>query len=45
MRPPGLPTLGGDNVTRQLGSEGNDRDPVRVETVVIGAGQAGQATG
>lgn len=32
-------------MTRQFGSEGNDRDPVRVETVVIGAGQAGLATG
>ncbi|HET7516797.1 MAG TPA: NAD(P)/FAD-dependent oxidoreductase, partial [Actinomycetes bacterium] len=32
-------------MTRQFGSEGNDRDPVRVETVVIGAGQAGLAAG
>ena len=29
---------------RQL-ADGDDRDPVRVETVVIGAGQAGLATG
>jgi Pyridine nucleotide-disulphide oxidoreductase len=27
-------------VTRQVGATGNDRGPVRVETVVIGAGQA-----
>jgi putative flavoprotein involved in K+ transport len=31
-------------MTSQLGSDG-DRDPQRVETVVIGAGQAGLATG
>ena len=32
-------------MTRQLGSDRNDQGPVRVETVVIGAGQAGLATG
>jgi hypothetical protein len=32
-------------VTSQFGSDGDDRGPVRVETVVIGAGQAGLATG
>jgi len=31
-------------MNRQL-ADGDDRDPVRVETVVIGAGQAGLATG
>jgi putative flavoprotein involved in K+ transport len=32
-------------VTSQLGSDHDDRRPVRVETVVIGAGQAGLAAG
>jgi putative flavoprotein involved in K+ transport len=32
-------------VTSQFGSDGDDRGPVRVETVVIGAGQAGLSTG
>jgi putative flavoprotein involved in K+ transport len=45
LRPLGLITLGGDIVTSQFGSDGDDRGPVRVETVVIGAGQAGLSTG
>lgn len=32
-------------MTSQFGSDGDDRGPVRVETVVIGAGQAGLSTG
>jgi putative flavoprotein involved in K+ transport len=32
-------------VISQFGTDRDDRGPVRVETVVIGAGQAGLATG